>query len=121
MLPLSSHQWVDHWLFLFRCTGQKRPPPQRLKGCQQTLVGYQVGGFELGLLPDEQPHADGCEALWGVADADAAYARLLALGAKPLVPVKDVGGGIRVADVLDPFGNRFSIIENPHFNPKVVR
>lgn len=84
-------------------------------------VGYQVGGFELGLLPDETPHADGCEALWGVADADAAYAQLLALGAKPLVPVKDVGGGIRVADVLDPFGNRFSIIENPHFDAKSVR
>lgn len=84
-------------------------------------VGYSVGGFELGLLPDEKPHADGCEALWGVADADAAYARLLALGATPLVAVKDVGGGIRVADVLDPFGNRFSIIENPHFDAKAVR
>lgn len=84
-------------------------------------VGYSVGGFELGLLPDEKPHADGCEALSGVADADAAYAQLLALGAQPLVPVKDVGGGIRVADVLDPFGNRFSIIENPHFDVKAVR
>ncbi len=84
-------------------------------------VGYSVGGFELGLIPDETPHADGCEALWGVADADASYAQLLAIGATPLVPVKDVGGGIRVADVLDPFGNRFSIIENPHFDAKAAR
>jgi hypothetical protein len=26
-----------------------------------------------------------------------------------------VGEGIRTADVLDPFGNVFGIIENPHF------
>jgi hypothetical protein len=29
--------------------------------------------------------------------------------------VTDVGGGIRVATVLDPSGNVFGIIENPHF------
>ncbi len=29
----------------------------------------------------------------------------------------EVGGGIRVAGVLDPFGNAFRIIENPHFQP----
>jgi catechol 2,3-dioxygenase-like lactoylglutathione lyase family enzyme len=27
----------------------------------------------------------------------------------------NVGEGIRVATVLDPFGNVFGIIENPHF------
>lgn len=84
-------------------------------------VGFRVGGFELGLLPDEKPGVDGTQAIWGTADIDAEYARLLSLGATPLVPVNDVGGGIRVADVLDPFGNRFSIIENPHFDPAAVR
>jgi hypothetical protein len=29
--------------------------------------------------------------------------------------VQDVGGGIRVATVKDPFGNVLGIIENPHF------
>ena len=29
--------------------------------------------------------------------------------------IQDVGEGIRVADVLDPFGNVFGIIENPNF------
>jgi hypothetical protein len=33
----------------------------------------------------------------------------------------DVGEGIKVASVLDPFGNRIGIIENPHFDPKKVR
>jgi predicted enzyme related to lactoylglutathione lyase len=52
---------------------------------------------------------------WGVADADAAYQRLLERGAKAHSPVKEVGGGIKVATVLDPFGNIIGIIENPHF------
>jgi len=45
----------------------------------------------------------------------------MALGASPLEPVKDVGGGIKVAAVLDPFGNRLGIIENPNFNAAAVR
>lgn len=82
---------------------------------QPFYVGFDVGGFELGLVPDGTPGADGPQPLWGVADADLALRRLLELGATALQPVQDVGGGIRVAAVLDPFGNRFGIIENPHF------
>lgn len=44
-----------------------------------------------------------------------------ALGAEVHEPVKDVGGGIKVASVRDPFGNLFSIIENPHFRLEDVR
>lgn len=84
-------------------------------------VGFAVGGFELGLVPDATPGTPGCVAYWGVPDADAAYVRLLALGATPHEPVKDVGGGIRVATVLDPFGNVFGVIENPHFKLEDVR
>lgn len=84
-------------------------------------VGYNVGGFELGLLPDATPSTDGAQPLWGVADAQAAYARLVELGATPISAPKDVGEGILVADVRDPFGNRLGIIQNPHFDPKAVR
>ncbi len=84
-------------------------------------VGFQVGGFELGLIPDGTPGQDGAQPLWGVANADEAHARLLALGAAPLEPVTDVGGGMKVAAVLDPFGNRFGIIENPSFDRHAVR
>jgi predicted enzyme related to lactoylglutathione lyase len=52
---------------------------------------------------------------WGVSDADAALNRLLSLGATERTNVQDVGDGIRVATVLDPFGNVFGLIENPHF------
>jgi predicted enzyme related to lactoylglutathione lyase len=54
-------------------------------------------------------------AYWGVANADESYLRLLRLGATVPTAVQDVGGGIRVATVADPFGNIFGIIENPGF------
>ena len=84
-------------------------------------VGFSVGGFELGLLPSAQPGTVGPQPLWGVADIETAYARLLELGASALEPVAEVGGGIKVAAVQDPFGNRFGIIENPHFDVSTVR
>jgi predicted enzyme related to lactoylglutathione lyase len=84
-------------------------------------VGFAVGGFELGLVPDGTPGIDGAQPLWGVADAEQTYARLLALGATALEPVNEVGGGIKVGAVCDPFGNRFGIIENPHFKIADVR
>ena len=78
-------------------------------------VGFSVAGFELGLLPDAQPGITGPQPLWGVANIEAAFARLLALGASELEPVTDVGGGIKVAALKDPFGNRLGLIENPDF------
>jgi predicted enzyme related to lactoylglutathione lyase len=84
-------------------------------------VGYSVGGFELGLIPDGSPGAGGSRAYWGVADADAELARLQKLGVEVHEAVKDVGGGIKVAAVMDPFGNVFGIIENPQFDLKAVR
>lgn len=88
---------------------------------QPFYVGFSVGGFELGLLPDGTPGTAGPQPLWGVADAQAAFERLLALGATPLDAVSDVGEGIRVAAVQDPFGNRLGIIENPNFKTSEVR
>ncbi len=84
-------------------------------------VGFSVGGFELGLVPDAVPGTAGAQALWGVQDIAARYAQLLALGATELEPVTEVGGGIQVAAVKDPFGNRLGLIENPHFNAADVR
>lgn len=84
-------------------------------------VGFNVGGFELGLIPDGQPAISGPQPLWGVPDASLAFARLVELGATPLDPVADVGGGIKVGAVVDPFGNRLGVIENPHFDASNVR
>lgn len=84
-------------------------------------VGFNVGGFELGLIPDGTPGVAGPQPLWGVEDASRAFARLVEMGATPLDAVADVGGGIKVGAVVDPFGNRFGIIENPHFDKASVR
>ena len=83
-------------------------------------VGFEVGGFELGLIPDGQPGSNGATAYWGVPSADAELARLLELGATADQAVEDVGGGIRVATVRDPDGNVFGVIENPHFDRSKV-
>lgn len=84
-------------------------------------VGFAVGGFELGLLPGGTPGTSGPQPLWGVENASAEFQRLLALGATELEPVTEVGEGIKVAAVKDPFGNRLGIIENPHFKVSEVR
>lgn len=84
-------------------------------------VGFAVCGFELGLLPYATPGTHGPQPLWGVAAIEATYSRLLELGALALEPVTDVGGGIKVAAVQDPFGNRLGIIENPSFDLSTVR
>lgn len=87
---------------------------------QPFYVGFSIGGFELGLIPDGVPSSDGPVAYWGVRDAAEEIQRLTKLGATVQEPVKDVGDGIKVAAVKDPFGNVFAVIENPHFNPKNV-
>ena len=88
---------------------------------QPFYVGFAIGGFELGLVPDGTPGTSGPQPLWGVADIEVGHARLLALGATELEPVAEVGEGIRVAAVVDPFGNRFGLIQNPHFDRAAVR
>lgn len=88
---------------------------------QPFYVGFAVGGFELGLVPDAPPAAEGVKAYWGVADIEQQLARVIALGATPHDPIQDVGEGIKVASVLDPNGNRFSLIFNPLFDPAAVR
>jgi predicted enzyme related to lactoylglutathione lyase len=80
-------------------------------------VGFNVGGFELGLDPDVEGISKGNNvvAYWGVKDAKAAYQRVQGLGAKKHEDPREVGGGIVVATLADPFGNIFGVIENPHF------
>ena len=80
-------------------------------------VGFNIGGFELGLDPDikgVKPGPGGTVAYWGVANADKAVEHFVQAGAKLTSPVRDVGEGIRVATVADPFGNLMGLIENPH-------
>jgi predicted enzyme related to lactoylglutathione lyase len=85
-------------------------------------VGFNIGGFELGLVPDMplgQPPS-GVVAMWGVNDVAAECMRLHSHGATIHEEPREVGGGITVASVLDPFGNIIGLIHNPHFDLKSV-
>jgi predicted enzyme related to lactoylglutathione lyase len=84
-------------------------------------VGFDVGGYELGLDPDPAAGAAGPRTYWGVVDADAALGELLDHGAEQHSEVTDVGAGIRVASVRDPSGHILGIIENPHFEHREQR
>ena len=84
-------------------------------------VGFNVGGFELGLVPDGKPGPGGTVAYWGVPDLEVEVTRITALGAGVREPITEVGGGIKVATLIDPFGNSFGLIENPHFSRDKVK
>ena len=80
-------------------------------------VGFNIGGYELGLDPGGEGKAGpgGSVAYWGVPDAAAALAHFKASGASVVAELQEVGEGIKVATVADPFGNLIGLIENPHF------
>ncbi|MCB0278319.1 MAG: VOC family protein [Calditrichaeota bacterium] len=80
-------------------------------------VGFNLGGFELGLQPieDENAASGGGNAYWGVEDIDSIFKKLIDKGATEIEKPNDVGGGIKVASVKDPWGNVIGIIYNPHF------
>ena len=79
-------------------------------------VGFEVGGYELGLQPDA-PEAVGDNVMtyWGVEDIASEYVRCLELGATKHEEPHNVGGEIMVASVRDPWGNVIGLIYNPYF------
>jgi catechol 2,3-dioxygenase-like lactoylglutathione lyase family enzyme len=77
-------------------------------------VGFEAGGYELGLLPDGSPD-DGALTYWGVPDVAAAVAEALARGATVHVPASEVGDGIVTATVRTPQDTIVGFILNPHF------
>ena len=77
-------------------------------------VGFEVAGYELGLLPDADP-SQGALTYWGVSDVATAMATLLELGAQEHAPLAEVGGGIITASVVNPSGSIVGLIHNPHF------
>ena len=79
-------------------------------------VGYQIGGSELGLDPDltaNAPGPGGQVAHWGVADILATVNRINALEIEILEPIRDIGGGVLLAVIADPFGNPVGLIQQP--------
>ncbi len=81
-------------------------------------VGFNIGGYELGLLPEEIPSAKklvNVVAYWGVNEINKEYNRLIDLGASEDEKPTNVGGDLMVASVKDPWGNAIGLIYNPVF------
>ena len=81
-------------------------------------VGFNIGGYELGLQPEENPTTNKPEsvvAYWGVEDIHASYTKLLELVATENEAPFNVGGELMTATVKDPWGNCIGIIYNPLF------
>ena len=82
-------------------------------------VGFNIKGYELGLLPQEKKDLDKATSVisyWGVTDVQNEFDRLLSLGAVIHESPQNVGGPIIVASVKDPWGNNIGIIYNPVFS-----
>ncbi|HQW71059.1 MAG: VOC family protein [Saprospiraceae bacterium] len=85
---------------------------------QPYYVGFNIGGYELGLQPVSQSpeiQVDNVVVYWGVEDINETYNWMLKNGAEPHETPENVGGDIEVATVVDPWGNVVGLIYNPSF------
>jgi predicted enzyme related to lactoylglutathione lyase len=76
-------------------------------------VGWAVDGQDIGLDPNG--HAQGLTGpvpYFHVADLEAALAALLESGAAQLQPVREVGGGRRIASVTTTEGNQVGLLQD---------
>ena len=81
-------------------------------------VGFNVGGYELGLQAEDVPKGENVVAFWGVEDIEKEYTRFVGLGAIEVEKPMNVGGEILVATVKDPWENIIGLIYNPGFSTK---
>jgi catechol 2,3-dioxygenase-like lactoylglutathione lyase family enzyme len=79
------------------------------------FVGFNVAGYELGLLPDGDP-AEGALTYWGVDDVQAAMDQAIAAGATEHAPATEVGDEIVTGTVRTPHSGVVGFIYNPHFS-----
>ena len=76
-------------------------------------VGFEVGGQQIGLVPDGGPQGmTSPVTYWEVPDIEAKLAEVTAAGATVQEPAHDVGGGRLVATVTDPDGNVLGLLQD---------
>ncbi len=76
-------------------------------------VGFDFNGCELGLHPQDETVVIGNQTVshWEVDEIEICIKKLVNQGATVLYDTSDVGGGIKVATVIDPWGNAVGLIE----------
>lgn len=80
-------------------------------------VGFNIGGYELGLMPQEKDgeKSENVLTYWGVDDIRENYQHFIECGATVHEEPNNVGGELMVASVKDPWGNIIGLIYNPYF------
>ena len=86
-------------------------------------IEFRLGDdqHELGIIDSRYAPSDwkasvtGAIVYWHVDDVAAAFAKLLALGAKAHMPITERGVGFVTASIVDPFGNTLGIMYNAHY------
>lgn len=81
---------------------------------QLFYVGFNVGGYELGLDPNASM-TDGPRTYFGVDDVQAAVDYFVAHGCSVHEPPFNTGGDIVVATVKKPNAQLLGLMYNPHF------
>jgi len=84
-------------------------------------IGFNIGGYELGLLPEiipQEKKSENVVTYWGVDEINKEFNRLIELDATVDEEPTNVGGDLMVASVKDPWGNVIGIIYNPEFKIK---
>lgn len=79
---------------------------------------HELGFIDARYAPHPRPvPASGSIAYWHVDDLQAAFDRLLSLGAMEHEPITQRGEGVgfATASVVDPFGNILGLMYNPHY------
>ena len=76
-------------------------------------IGFDINGCELGLHPIDDTVTMGNQTVsqWSVSAIDNCVEKCVDAGATVLYKVSDVGGGIKVATIIDPWGNAVGLIE----------
>ena len=77
-------------------------------------VGFNVAGYELGLISDGDPDL-GATVYWAVEDVAASIDEAVATGAIETEAAHEVGDDIVVGAVRSPQGCLIGFITNPHF------
>lgn len=78
-------------------------------------VGFNVGGYELGLQKEETAKWENIAVFWWVENIEESYQYFVSCGAKEEEKPMNVGGDIMVATVKDPWDNLLGLIYNPEF------
>lgn len=86
-------------------------------------IEFRIGDYqnELGFIDSRFAGPEGsrpCSAAmtyWAVDDVNAAFDRLVSLGATEHQPPREQGPGFVTASVVDPFGNVLGVMYNQHY------